>query len=189
VGPTYKQEDHEERAHVQSGIEAEGTYRVECGKQSWKRDREDSRPEQASGDRETHSDFSVRQREDFGTVRERHRAFAGRVEGGEQEHEERNEPQTRVVALRDVETETGTEKRPCHLGEREEQQSPPSVRVDGEDGGPREDEVHQAETQRSHQGLLCGRTGLAEDGGGVESWEELDRRAGAGGDFRVPANR
>lgn len=65
-------------------------------------------------------------------------------------------------------TETSSEQSPCHLREREQEQSSSSVGVDGPDGWPSKDEVDETETPRSEERVFVVCTGGLEDTGGEE---------------------
>lgn len=60
------------------------------------------------------------QRKDLCGIRERHGPFAGTVEGGEHEDEQRDDAQVRAAGLGNVEGEAGRQERPGHLREGEE---------------------------------------------------------------------
>ena len=162
------EEDHDEGGEVQAGVEAEGADGVEGAEEAREGDAEDGGPEEAGGDGPGHADLAVREREDFGAVGEGHGAFAGGVEGREEEDEEGDEPEVGVGFLRDDEAEPRREEGPGHLREGEEQERASAVGVDGPDGGPGEDEVDEAEAEGGEQGLEAAGAGVDEDGRGVE---------------------
>lgn len=115
-----------------------------------------------------HADFSVRKGEDFSAVGEGHGTLAGRVEGGEDEDEERHERDVRSARLVDQETAAGDEQTPGHVGEGEEQQAAAAKFVDGPYGGPGEGEVREPEAPGEEEGVGLVEAGLGEDGGAVE---------------------
>lgn len=92
-----------------------------------------------------HADLSVREGEDFSAIGEGHGALAGRVEGGENEDEERHERDVRSARFVDQETAAGDEQTPGHVGEGEEEQAASAEFVDGPYGGPCEGEVREPE--------------------------------------------
>lgn len=59
----------------------------------------------------------------------------------------------RGTALRNQETETSCEQRPCHLWESEQQQASTSESIDGPNGGPSEDKVNETEAEGGDEGL------------------------------------
>ena len=141
------EEDHDQRGQVEAGVEAEGADGVEGTQQARERDGEHGGPEEAGGHGPSHADFAVGEREDLGAVREGHGTLAGGVEGREEEDEERDQAQVRGEVFGDDEAEPGCEERPRHLWEREKEQCPSAEGVNGPDGRPGEDEVHQAESE------------------------------------------
>lgn len=68
----------------------------------------------------------------------------------------------------DVEAEAGSEQRPCHLWEREEEEGAAAEGVDCEKGGPGEDKVDETEAKTGDEGLGGRGAGFSEDCRGVE---------------------
>ena len=78
----------------------------------------------------------MREREDLGGVGKWHGIFTWRVEGPEQEDEEGDETDVSGFRARDVETESGSQEGPSHLGESEQEAGSSSIGVDGSDDRP-----------------------------------------------------
>lgn len=94
--------------------------------------------------------------------------FTWRVKGGKQVDEKRDRGQVCYIVLRDVEAETSGEQSPCHLREGEQQQRSPPVRIDGPDGRPSKDEVHETKAEGCNEGLAFTGTSLSEHGRGIK---------------------
>lgn len=116
---THKEEDHDERQHVQTGVEAECANDTHLLKHGRERDRQDGGVEQTRRDGPCHTLFTVRQREHFGTVSERDRSFTWRVECAKQVDKECDEAEVSLVVAWNQRAQAGGEQRPSHLGERE----------------------------------------------------------------------
>ena len=130
--------DHQRSVQTRHGqrdsrIEPEGTGGGESSQRPREGQRRHSSPEQVGRDGKGHTDLSMREGEDLGGVGERHGTVTWRVEGPEQEDEE--EIDVSRVRARDVETKSGSQEGPSHLGE-SEQEGSSSVGVDGSDGRP-----------------------------------------------------
>ena len=164
-----------------SRIEAEGTSGAKGGQQPWEGQRKDGSPEQVGRDSKGHTNLSMREGEDLSGVGEWHGTFTWRVEGGEQEDKESNETDVSGARCRNVETESGGQEGPGHLGESEQEKGSPSIGIDGSDSRPCETciirqfrksagiisdihEVDETETERCQQCLEGGRTSFDEDG-------------------------
>jgi len=119
-------------------IEAEGTGRGEGGQQPREGQRKDGSPEQVGRDSKGHTDLPVREGEDLSGVGEGYGTFARRVEGSEQENEEGDETNVGGARRWNVETESGSQEGPGHLGESEQEKGSSSIGVDGSDGRPGE---------------------------------------------------
>ena len=91
LGLGHPEEDHDERGHVQGGVEAERADGVEGAEEAREGDAQHGGPEEARGHGPGHADFAVGEREDLCGVGEGHGALAGGVEGCEEEDEEGNE--------------------------------------------------------------------------------------------------
>lgn len=91
LGLGHPEEDHDQRGQVQGSVEAERADGVEGAEQAREGDAEHGGPEEARGDGPGHADFAVREREDLCAVSEGHGTLTGRVEGCEEEDEERDE--------------------------------------------------------------------------------------------------
>ena len=90
----------------------------------------------------------MRQWKHLGRIRERHGAFTGRIERGEQEDKEADDADTSgSLAFRDVETEAGGEQSPSHLRESKQEERTATESVDGEEGRPSEEKVDSAEAE------------------------------------------
>ncbi len=57
---------------------------------------------------------------------------------------------------------------PAHIREREKQKSASAKRINGPNGGPRKDKVHEAKAETGEQGRDIVGSGFCEDGAGVE---------------------
>ena len=108
------------------------------------------------------------ERKDLGGVGKRYRTFAWRIEGGEEENEEGDETKMGPILFWYDEAETGCEQCPCHVGEGKEKKCTATPSIDGPDGGPRENEVHETETEGGEQCLQPASTSVDEDGRRVE---------------------
>ncbi len=159
------EEDHDQRRHVQAGVEAERADGVEGEQQARERDGEHSGPEEAGGDGPGHADLAVGEREDLGGVGEGDGALAGGVEGREHEDEESDQSQVSLLALGNDEAETCGQEGPGHLWEGKEEERTTAVGIDRPDSGPGEDKVDQAEAERGQEGLQMAGAGIDEDGG------------------------
>lgn len=164
------EEDHDQRGHVQAGVEAERAHGVEGEQQARERDGEDGGPEEAGRDGPGHADLAVGEREDLGRVGEGDGALAGGVEGREEEDEEGNQSQVGLFALGNDEAETCGQECPCHLWEGEEEERTTAVGIDRPDSGPGEDEVDQAEAEGGEEGIQIAGASFDEDGGRVEGY-------------------
>jgi len=80
----------------------------------------------------------VREGEDLSGVGEWHRTFTWRVEGSEQEDEEGDETDVGRARCRNIETESGSQEGPGHLGESEQEKGSSSIGIDGSDSRPGE---------------------------------------------------
>jgi hypothetical protein len=122
----------------------------------------------------------VGERENLGRVGERNGPFTWRVKGSKQEDKEGNEADVSGARFRDVETESGSQEGPGHLGESEQKKGSSSIGIDGPDGRPGETDrirkfrrnegifsdihvVHETETERSKQSLKGCSTSLDEN--------------------------
>ena len=168
LGFGQEEEDEHERGEVEAGVEAKGADRVQGEQQAGEGDAERRGPEEAGGDGPAHADLAVGQGEDLGRVRVGHGAFAGRVEGGEEVDEQRDQAEVRATVLRDDEAEPRGQQGPGHLREGKEEQRAPAPRVDGPHGWPGKDEVDQAEPPAGEESLQVVGPGLEEDGRAVE---------------------
>ena len=101
----HPEENHHQRGQVQAGVKAERAEGVEGAEQAREGDGEHGGPEEARCHGPGHADLAVREREDFRRVGEGDRTLAGRVEGCEEEDEERDEAQVGVVFLWDDEAQ------------------------------------------------------------------------------------
>lgn len=117
-----------------------------------------------------HPDFSMAERKDFSTVRERHRTFSRRIESREDKDEERHERDTRSARLVNQQAEACDQQTPSHVRESEEQQTPPAEVVDRPDGRPGEDEIRQTEAPGEQEGVRFVETCGREDCGAVEGY-------------------
>lgn len=139
------QKDHDEGDGVEAGVEAEralGGHGLEHAREGQGQDRG---PEVVGRHGPGHAYLTVGQGENLGRVGKGDGALAGRVEDVEKIDEQRDEAQMGVAALGDPETEPRRQERPAHVGESEEEQRPPSERVDRPHGRPGEEEVYQTE--------------------------------------------
>lgn len=168
LGLRHEEEDHDQGAHVEARVEAECARRGQGRQHAREGDGQNSGPEEARRHGPAHADFSVRQGEDFGRVRERHGSLAGGVEGREDVDEQGDEGEVGGVFFGDVETESAGEQRPSHLGEGEQQERPTAKGVDSEERRPGKHEVNQTESERGQKGFLLRSTSGSEDSGGVE---------------------
>ena len=146
-----EEEDHDERADVHAGIEAERAGGCHGGEHAWEGDAKNGGPEQASGHGPAHADFSVRERENLCAVGKRDRTFSRGVKCGEEEDEEGDQAEMRSVFLGDVKAEAGGKRGPGHLGECEQEQCAAAEGVNGEECWPGKDEVDEAKAERRQE--------------------------------------
>ena len=109
--------------------------------------------------------------EDLGGIGEGDRAFAGGVEGSEEEDEEGDHADVGFSSLGDEEAEAGSQQGPSHLREGEKQQRTASPGINGPDRGPSEHEIDSTKAPGSEKGFEVACAGLDEDGGGVEGYD------------------
>ncbi|KAL9099544.1 MAG: hypothetical protein Q9163_004976, partial [Psora crenata] len=163
-----EEEDEHKSREVQAGVEAECPHGVEGPEEPREGDGEDGGPEETGGHGPCHADLAVRERENFGGVGKGDGAFAGGVEGGEEEDEKGNHAQMGSGIFRDEKAEAGSQQRPSHVGKGEEQEGASAPGIDGPDGGPGKDEIHETETKGGEQGFEVPRARFDEDGGGIK---------------------
>lgn len=163
-----EEEDEKQRNNVQPGVEPKRSLGLEVPQHVRKRQRQHGGPEVVGRHRPRHANLAVRQREDLGGVGERDGAFAGGVEDIEQVNEQGDQAEMGATTRGNPETESGRQQGPAHIGEGGEQEPTTAKRVDGPDGGPGEEEVHQAKAEGRKQGLDVRGAGLLKDGGRVE---------------------
>lgn len=149
LGFRHPEEDHDEGGDVEESVEAEGALRLKGRQHLREGDGQGRGPEQTGRHRPTHADLTVRQGEYLGRIRERYGTFAGRVERREDEDEKGDESEVSTTVFGDPEAEAGSEERPCHIGEGEEQERPASVGVNGPHRGPSKNEIHETKAPGS----------------------------------------
>jgi len=163
------QEDHEEGKQVHACIEAKHANGMKGSEHTRQCKRQDRRPKVVGGNSPGHTNFTMGQWKDFGTVGEGHGAFTGAVKDIENVDEECNSSETVASSSRDVKTEPSSKKGPTHVGECEEQECTTTKGVNGPHGWPRKQKVDDTKAPRGQEGICNGSSSLGENGGRVES--------------------